>query len=233
MKLRLVRQGDFLGTKCDFYVDNASNNIYMSRTQIGYALSYKNPQDAIKKIHQRHYEQLEKRYIEVVGDNLSPRPKDLGKKTSIFMYDERGILDVVRWSTSNVADNYFDWVYSIIQEIKKNGYYIATEKDEKWLGIRKETKQVRRMETDAIKEFVEYAESQGSEHAGRYYQLFTDLVHNRLGIETGSRDKQSQKTLLRLKSLETIVDLHICTLMEAKLPYKEVFAGVRDLIKSI
>lgn len=37
MKLMLVKQGDFLRTKCDFYVDE-DDNIYMSRTQIGYAL---------------------------------------------------------------------------------------------------------------------------------------------------------------------------------------------------
>ena len=103
MKLKLVKQGEFLGTRCDFYVDE-ENNIYMSRTQIGYALQYKNPQDAIKKIHLRHYEKLQQRYVEVVGDNLSPGPRDLGKKTSIFMYDERGILDVIRWSTTEIAD---------------------------------------------------------------------------------------------------------------------------------
>ena len=32
MKLKLVKQGEFLGTRCDFYVDE-ENNIYMSRTQ--------------------------------------------------------------------------------------------------------------------------------------------------------------------------------------------------------
>lgn len=132
MKLKLVKQGEFLGTRCDFYVDE-ENNIYMSRTQIGYALQYKNPQDAIKKIHLRHYEKLQQRYVEVVGDNLSPRPRDLGKKTSIFMYDERGILDVIRWSTTEIADQYFDWVYDIIQSIKKNGYYITSEKDKSGL----------------------------------------------------------------------------------------------------
>lgn len=232
MKLRLVRQGEFLGTKCDFYIDE-SNNIYMSRTQIGYALEYKNPQDAIKKIHLRHYEQLEKRYIEVVGDNLSPRPKDLGKKTSIFMYDERGILDVIRWSTSSVADNYFDWVYGVIQEIKKNGYYIASEKDEKWLGIRQETKQVRKNETDMIKKFVDYAISQGSQNAKRYYTNLTNLANKRCGIETGKRDKADQKTLLRLKSLETLIDMRLETLMNNNIPYKDAFADVRDLIESI
>ena len=40
MRLTLVKQGRFLGTTCDFYIDE-DDNIYMSRTQIGYALQYK------------------------------------------------------------------------------------------------------------------------------------------------------------------------------------------------
>lgn len=232
MQLKLVKQGDFLGTKCDFYVDE-ENNIYMSRTQIGYALEYKDPSNAIKNIHNKYHERFDIFSVEVSGAHFVPPINKNKNSPKIYMYSERGIYEVCRRSRQPIAEKFYDWVYETISEIKKSGYYIATEKDEKWLGIRKETKQARRMETDSIKKFVAYAESQGSEHAGRYYQLFTDLVHNRLGIEAGSRDSQNQETLLRLKSLETIVDLHICTLMEKNLPYKEVFAGVRDLIKSV
>lgn len=232
MKLRLVKQGDFLGTKCDFYVDG-DKNIYMSRTQIGYALGYSNPQHAILMLHQRHKERFDKFSIEVKGSQFETPYFNKDKKASVFMYMERGIYEACRRSNQPIADDFNDWVYEIISEIAKNGYYIATEKDEKWLGIRKETKQVRRMETDTIKRFVAYAESQGSAHAGRYYQLFTELVHGRLGIESGSRDEQDQKTLLRLKSLETIIDMRLDALMETNAPYKEIFGSVRDLIKGI
>lgn len=229
MELKLVKQGEFLGTRCDFYVDE-ENNIYMSRTQIGYALQYKNPQDAIKKIHLRHYEKLQQRYVEVVGDNLSPRPRDLGKKTSIFMYDERGILDVIRWSTTEIADQYFDWVYDIIQSIKKNGYYITSEKDKKWLGIRNESKEVRRYETDQIKLFVEYAKEQGSKNADRYYVLFTKLINSKMGIQSGKRDELSQETLMELKSLQTLVKMRIRKLIEKETPYKEIYQDVKMLV---
>lgn len=229
MKLKLVKQGEFLGTRCDFYVDE-ENNIYMSRTQIGYALQYKNPQDAIKKIHLRHYEKLQQRYVEVVGDNLSPRPRDLGKKTSIFMYDERGILDVIRWSTTEIADQYFDWVYDIIQSIKKNGYYITSEKDKKWLGIRNESKEARRYETDQIKLFVEYAKEQGSKNADRYYVLFTKLINSKMGIQSGKRDELSQETLMELKSLKTLVKMRILKLIEKETPYKEIYQDVKMLV---
>lgn len=70
-----------------------------------------------------------------------------------------------------------DWVYDTISQVAKNGYYIASEKDEKCIGIRQETKQVRRM--------------------------------------------------------ETIVDMHLETLMKVNLPYKEVYGGVKKFIQSI
>lgn len=232
MKLKLVKQGEFIGTKCDFYVDE-NNRIYMSRTQIGYALEYKDPSNAVLRIHQRHYKRLDEMSVEVKGCQFVTPYPNKDKNAHLFMYTVKGVFEICRHSNQPLADEFYDWVYQIVVEIAQNGYYIAAEKDEKWLGIRKETKKVRRMETDSIKKFVEYAESQGSTHASRYYQLFTDLVHKRLGIEAGSRDEQSQETLLRLKSLETIVDMHICTLMNRNIPYKEVFAGVKELIKSI
>lgn len=142
MKLRLVKQGDFLGTKCDFYVDE-DNNIYMRRTQIGYALQYKQPQNAITIIHKRYPELLKDKSVELDRVNLTPTPKYLRNNERVFMYTEMGIYDIVRKSNQPVADKYFEWVFTTIQSIKKNGYYIASEKDEKWLGIRQEAKDLK------------------------------------------------------------------------------------------
>lgn len=232
MELRLVKQGEFLGTRCDFYVDE-EKNIYMSRTQIGYALQYKQPQHSILMIHQRHKERLDKFSVEVTGSQFVTPYFNKNKNAMVFMYSERGIYEVCRWSNQKVADDFYDWVYDTISQVAKNGYYVSSEKDEKWLSIRQETKQARRMETDTIKKFVEYAKEQGSNHADTYYMNFTKLVQNHLGISSGSRDEQEQKNLLRLKSMETIVDMHLETLMREKLPYKEVYGGVKNLIQSI
>lgn len=232
MKLRLVKQGEFLGTRCDFYVDE-DYSIYMSRTQIGYALRYKQPQNAITIIHKRYPELLEGKSIEVDRVNLTPTPQHLRNNEKVYMYNERGIYAIIRKSNQKIADSYFEWVYDIIQSIKENGYYISSEKDDKWLGIRNETKTVRRMETDTIKRFVEYAKAQGSTHADRYYINFTQLVQKQLGIKSGGRDTADQKTLLRLKSFETLIDMHLETLMNEGLSYKKVYQGVKELIEAI
>ncbi len=232
MKLRLVKQGDFLGTKCDFYIDEAGD-IFMSRTQIGYALQYKQPQNAVLIVHKRHKERMEKFSVEVKGCQfVTPYPNN-DKDAHIFMYSERGIYEVCRYSNQKIADDFHDWVYEVIQSIRKNGYYIASGKDEKWLGTRQETKQVRKLETDQIKLFVGYAKEQGSQSADRYYVLFTKLINKRLGIESGGRDKADQETLLRLKSLETVVDLHLATLMKEELPYKKIYQEVKKFIEAL
>lgn len=232
MKLTLVKQGEFLGANCDFYV-NDKGDIFMSRTQIGYALKYKDPSNAIKNIHNKYHERFDRFSIEVTGAQFDPPLRHNKNTEKVYMYEERGIYEVCRKSAQPAADVFNDWVYDVILSIKQNGYYIAAEKDSKWLGIRQETKQVRKAETDQIKAFVEYAKSQGSRNADRYYVLLTKLINNRLGIESGSRDKADQKTLLRLKSLETVVELHLATLMKAEMPYKDVYQETKRLIEAL
>ena len=232
MRLRLVKQGDFLGTKCDFYV-NETGDIFMSRTQIGYALQYKDPANAVKNIHNKYHDRFDRFSVEVAGAQFEPPLKFNQNSAKVYMYEERGIYEVCRRSRQPVSDAFNDWVYDVILSIKKNGYYIASERDEKWLGIRRETKEVRKAETDQIKLFVEYARAQGSQHADRYYVLLTNLINRRLDIEPGGRDKADQKTLMRLKSLETVVELHLATLMAEKLPYKEVYQGVKKFIEAL
>lgn len=232
MKLRLVKQGDFLGTKCDFYVDE-EDNIYMSRTQIGYALQYKDPANAIKNIHNKNHDRFDKFSILVTGAQFEPPLKHNKNADKVYMYIERGIYAMCARSRQPIADNFNDWVMDVISSIRKNGFYVASEKDTKWLGIRQQAKDVRRLETDSIKKFVEYAKAQGSTHADRYYTNFTKLVHRQLGIESGGRDKLDQKTLLRLRSFETLIDMHLETLMGEGLPYKEVYRGVKTLIEAI
>ena len=54
-----------------------------------------------------------------------------------------------------------------------------------------------------------------------------------MGIESGGRDKADQRTLMHLKSLETVVELHLATLMAEGLPYKEIYQGVKKFIEAL
>ena len=99
------------------------------------------------------------------------------------MYTERGIYAICRYSNQPIADKFDDWVYEAISSIRKNGYYIASKKDSKWLGIREESRKARKYETDQIKLFVEYAkERRGAETADKYYMIFTKLINSKVGF---------------------------------------------------
>lgn len=232
VKLRLVKQGDFLGTKCDFYVDE-NNDIYMSRTQIGYALQYKSPANAIRNIHSRHYERLDNFSIEATTAQIERVSKHQSKDKLAFMHTAQGVFEICRHSIQPCADKFYDWVYQIVIDIARNGYYVASEKDEEWLGIRQQTREVRRQETDVIQRFIEYAKSQGSASAEKYYIHFANLANKRCGIEPSERDRVDQKTLLRLKSLETLIEMRLETLMSDGVPYKKVYDDVKNLINNI
>ena len=145
-----------------------------------------------------------------------------------------GVYKLAFKSRKPNAEEFTDWIADeVLPSIEENGYYISTEKDDKWLITRQETKQVRKNETDMIQKFVDYAISQGSTHAKTYYTHLTNLANKRCGIKSKERDKADQKTLLRLKSLETLIEMRLETLMSNNIPYKEVFADVKGMIEGI
>ncbi|QEY33844.1 hypothetical protein FL966_01615 [Caproiciproducens galactitolivorans] len=57
MNLQLIKSESFGSVECDFY-GNGKNEFFMTREQIGCALGYSDPSDAIRKIHDRHKERL-------------------------------------------------------------------------------------------------------------------------------------------------------------------------------
>lgn len=67
----------------------------MSRTQIGYALEYKNPAHAILVVHQRHKERLDKFSVEVRSSQFETPFNGVGKdKKHFFTKKEEYMLFV-------------------------------------------------------------------------------------------------------------------------------------------
>lgn len=132
------------------------------------------------------------------------------------------------------ALEFTEWVSEVIELIRKNGYYIANEKDEKWLGIRQESKKERRSFTDEIQEFVYYATKQGSGKPEMYYKHFTKLVNDKLKIDKNlNRDDLSQDLLMDIMALERIISMKISNLITEETPYKEVYKKIKELINNI
>jgi len=107
--LKLITTETFGDLSCNFY-RNMNDDILLTREQIGLALEYVDPINSIYKIHNRHKDRL---------DNLSIcLPDGLGHE--IYYYTQRGIMEICRWSKSDKANQFMDWVLDIMEKYRNN-----------------------------------------------------------------------------------------------------------------
>lgn len=112
MNLQLATQQQFNSVHCDFW-QNENGEIFMTREQIGQALEYSDPRIAITKIHSRYKERLK-------NFSVSTRLVSTdGKVYETVVYDAKGIYEVCRRSQQPKADDFFDWVYDLLEKLRK------------------------------------------------------------------------------------------------------------------
>lgn len=109
MDLQVVTTENFNGVSCNFY--SGEGQIYMTRNQIGSALEYNDPTRAIKDIHMRHKERLDK-FSRVA--QIAPTSGKGGAQES-YLYSQRGVFEICRWSQQPKADAFMDWVWDIVE----------------------------------------------------------------------------------------------------------------------
>lgn len=143
IKLQLIKEGDFLGTKCDFYKDE-DNNIYMTRKQIGDALDYANGDISIRNMHNRRQnkERLDRFSIRTAVVRVEGS-REVTRDT--VLYTEKGIYEITRISEQPKADEFYDWVYDQIQLIRRNAGTIIEGREMEFLdnyfpSLQEETK---------------------------------------------------------------------------------------------
>lgn len=107
--LKLITTETFNNLPCNFY-RNMNDDILLTREQIGQALEYSNPVDAIYRIHKRHQDRLDKMSI-CISDGLGH---------DIYYYNEKGIMEICRWSNSKQANIFMDWTWDIITKYRHN-----------------------------------------------------------------------------------------------------------------
>ena len=108
MNFEIVTTENFNGVSCNFYSDDGQ--IFMTRNQIGNALGYNDPNRAIKDIHMRHKERLDK-FSRVA--QIAPTSK--GGTQEAYLYSQRGVFEICRWSQQQKADAFMDWVWDIVE----------------------------------------------------------------------------------------------------------------------
>jgi phage antirepressor YoqD-like protein len=122
MNMHLATTQKFGTLSCDFWSNTQSNKeVWMTRKQIGEALEYSDPQKAIDKIHAKQKERLDLFSVttKLVGTD--------GKLYDTYLYSAKGVFEICRRSRQAKADEFFDWVWDIIDGLRTGSYKLSSE----------------------------------------------------------------------------------------------------------
>lgn len=164
--LTLVKSANFGNVKCDFWMDS-NGDIWLTRKQIGQALRYADPQKAIDNLHAKHADRLNKFSV-----TLKVRGTD-GKFYDTTLYNAKGIMEICRWSQQPKADSFMDWVWEVIDSIRKHGGYLTPQKVEEIL-LNPDT--IIRLATDLKKEREQRKQLEHKVEQDKPKVLFADAV---------------------------------------------------------
>lgn len=161
------------------------------------------------------------------------------KARSIILYTKRGsfrhakILGTDRaWDVQDaLEEHYFDHPRPHLAEHRP-----SIERQE----ARTKGKEARKILTDAIKRFVEYAMQQGSKNAKRYYKNITDMMYKVLFLldaatikEGNIRDRLDLEQLSLLDVADRQVARVLDKCMEAGMPYKDAYKATEECVQAL
>ena len=92
---------------------------------------------------------------------------------------------------------------------------------------------IRKVETDAIREFIEYAKNNGSKSSERYYMIITKATNEILGIEAGQRDNLTASQLDHLAMVERVIANTLNDGVEKGMNYKDIYKLAASKAKQV
>ena len=155
--------------------------------------------------------------------------KDSGQRQKYAILTERQAMILLTYTRSNEKTDAFrqelvdDFISmrTALREISLN------KSNQQWLSNRDQGKLVRKETTDIIKEFTDYAISQGSQNAKRYYGNISKMENSALFLVMQKfpnlRDVMNNRQLNIVQAADTIVQEAIREGMEKELFYKDIY----------
>lgn len=122
-ELELYTSKMYNGVEFDCYIEKGQSDngdFWATREQIGRLLGYENPNDAIRFIHNRNKERLDRfstpfKLTRVEGNREVTR--------EVTVYSFKGLLEICRYSNQPKADAVMDWLWEVADEIRRTGSY--------------------------------------------------------------------------------------------------------------
>ena len=148
--------------------------------------------------------------------------KTAGGEQKAVIINEQILYELIFNSRKQKAVLFRAWVTGeVLPSIRKHGFYRA------------EGKMIRKVETDAIKEFIEYAKSNGSQSSERYYTIITKATNSILGISAGERDSLTATQLEHLAMVERVIASALTQGIEKGMNYKDIYKLASSKAKQV
>ena len=180
-------------------------------------LGIKNSSDAVNEI----VKKLKTAGVKGVGtsDTLL---ETAGGKQQVTIINEQILYELIFNSRKQKAVLFRAWVTGeVLPSIRKHGFYRA------------EGKIIRKAETESIKEFTEYAKSNGSQSSERYYTIITKATNDILNIEAGQRDSLSESQLDNLAMVERVIANVLTSGIKKGMNYKDIYKLASSKAKQV
>lgn len=190
----------------------------------------KNSYRSIQRTIERQITRLEK-FGQVRFEITSVRYKRGTNLKKVYQLNEEQATLLISFLKN--TDTVADFKVELVRQFYEMRRLLLERQSVQWQQVRNEGKAVRRLETDAIKMFVEYAEANGSKHSDRYYMLFTTMAYRALGIEKGKRNILPASVLLNLRTVEQVIDRAIWEELAAGTEYHQAFQRVKSKVEQL
>lgn len=161
-------------------------------------------------------------------DLKSKNPKG-GRPIKIYLLNEQQSTLLMTYLGNNEAVRKFK--KELVRQFYAMRQYIMEQNSIHWQTTRLESKSNRRMETDEIKLFVQYAKENGSKNAERYYCNLSILANKAVGIESNSRDSATAGQLNNLILIEHIIGEVVKEGISKMLYYKDIYKACKQRIE--
>ena len=112
--VKLVANESFGELSCNFYQQSGTDDILLTREQIGLALEYEHPAIAIGKIHGRHEDRLSRFSVLTKLVNTAD-----GKEYDTYFYNPKGVMEICRWSRQPKANAFMDFVWDVMDKLMR------------------------------------------------------------------------------------------------------------------
>ena len=179
-------------------------------------------------------------------ESKSGKKRKIGRPTIEYLLNEQQATFVILLLRGHYNSN----KTSLITKFKKhvtNEFFkqrkllnkiISQKQNTEWLEKREAGKVERRLETDAIRDFIDYAIAQGSKNAHKYYMIISKMENKTLFhldlLEQkfpNVRDIVEGYQLVTLQNADRIVARALKEGMEKEMYYKDIYIMAKDRIE--